>query len=125
MILVSILGDFHSSILPIFYNFKDQITKHILVYDDSKRDMQNAKSISKGIKKFIKKNNYSFLELNYRLDEDSKEALDRCAKYILTLSAIPEDIYINTTDGYSTLTTILNHKLFKHGVNFLAYDMYE
>jgi hypothetical protein len=125
MILVSILGDFHSSILPIFYNFKDKINTHVLINDDSKKDMQNAKNISKGIHKFIKKNNYSFLELNYKLDEDSKDALDRCAKYILALTSNPRDIYINTTDGYSTLTTILNHKLFKHGVNFLAYDMYD
>jgi len=125
MVLVSIIGDFHSSVLPIFYNFKDKITTHLLVNDDSKKDIQNAKSIRNGIKKFIKKNHYSFLELNYKLDEDSKEALDRCAKYILSLTSNPKDIYINTTDGYSTLTTILNHKLFKHGVNFIAYDMFD
>ena len=125
MILVSILGDFHSSILPIFYNFKDKISRHLLVYDDAKKDIQNAKNISKGIKKFQEKYNCSFLELEYKLDEDSIEALSRCAKYILSLSENPQDIYINTTDGYSTLTTIINHKLFKHGVNFIAYDMYD
>ena len=75
MILVSILGDFHSSILPIFYNFKDKISKHVLIHDDSKKDIQNAKNISKGIKKFIQKNNYLFLELNYKLDEDSMKAI--------------------------------------------------
>lgn len=125
MILVSILGDFHSSILPVFYNFKDTITKHILVYDDSKKDIQNAVNINRGIKKFVKKNKLSFLELNYKLDEDSLNALDKCAKYILNLTLDPTDIYINTTDGYSTLTTVLNHKLFKQGVNFIAYDMYD
>jgi len=125
MILVSILGDFHSSVLPIFYNFKDQVSKHLLIYDDSKKDIQNAKNINNGIKKFIKKNKCSFLQLDYKLDEDSMNALDKCAKYILSLSDNPKEIYINTTDGYSTLTTIINHKLFKHGVNFIAYDMYD
>ena len=125
MILVSILGDFHSSVLPVLYNFKDEISKHVLIYDDAKKDIQNAKSVGNGIGKFVKKNKYSFLELNYKLDEDSLEALEKCAKYILSLTSDPREIYVNTTDGYSTLTTILNHKLFKHGVNFLAYDMFD
>jgi len=59
------------------------------------------------------------------LDEDSLDALDRCAEYILNLTLDSTDIYINTTDGYSTLTTVLNHRLFKKGVNFIAYDMYD
>ena len=125
MILVSILGDFHSSILPIFYNFKDKITKHILVYDDAKKDVQNATGINNGIKKFCKKEDYALLQLNYKLDEDSLEALNKCADYVLTLTDDAKDIYINTTDGYSTLTTVLNHRLFKEGVNFIAYDMYD
>ncbi|MBL0708444.1 MAG: DUF1887 family protein [Sulfurimonas sp.] len=125
MTLVSILGDFHSSILPIFYDYKDRLNTHLLVYDDSKKDVQNAKNVNNGIKKFIKKNNSSLVGLNYKLDEDSIEALDRCAQYILTLSDNPSDIYINTTDGYATLTTILNNKLFNKGVNFIAYDMFD
>jgi hypothetical protein len=125
MILVSIIGDFHSSVLPVFYNFKDEITKHVLVYDDSKRDVVSAKGVSKGIERFIQKNNLDILELNYKLDEDSMKSLDRCAKYILSLSQDATDIYINTTDGYSTLSTVLNHKLFEKDVNFIAYDMYD
>ena len=125
MVLVSIIGDFHSSILPVFYNFKDEIKKHVLVYDDSKRDILSAKGVNKGIKRFIKKNNLDILELNYKLDEDSMESLERCAKYILSLSKNTTEIYINTTDGYSTLSTVLNHKLFKKGINFIAYDMYD
>ena len=125
MILVSILGDFHSSILPIFYDYKDKIDKHLLVYDDAKKDVQNAQSVNKGIRKFIKNRGSSVLGLNYKLDEDSIEALNRCAEYILTLTDNPKDIFINTTDGYSTLTTILNNKLFNKGVNFIAYDMFD
>lgn len=125
MVLVSILGDFHSSILPIFFNFKEQLTKHVLVYDDAKKDISNARSIQKGIHKFQKKENHSFESIEYKLDEDSFEALQKSADFILSLSADPTEIYINTTDGYSTLTTILHHHLFEHGVNFIAYDMYD
>ena len=88
MILVSVVGDFHSSILPVFYNFKDEISKHVLIYDDAKRDVLNAKGINKGITKFIKKNNLNILELNYKLDEDSMQSLQRCAEYILSLSLV-------------------------------------
>jgi len=38
MVLVSILGDFHSSILPIFFEFKHKLTHHIILHDDSKYD---------------------------------------------------------------------------------------
>lgn len=125
MILISILGDFDASILPVFYNFKDKITTHVLVYDDAKKDSQNAQGINIGMDAFAKKNSFSFLALNYKLDEDSMPALERCANYILALTDNPNEIYINTTDGYSTLTTVLNHKLFNKGVNFIAYDRYD
>ena len=125
MILVSIVGDFQSSIIPIFYEFKDDITKHILVYDDFKNDVSKAKSLKKGIKAFTKKYNYKFETLEYVLDEDSIDSLKECAKFILSQTSDAKDIFLNTTDGFSTLTTILNQALFKKGVNFIAYDMYD
>lgn len=125
MVLVSVLGDFHSSILPIIYNFKDDISTHILIYDDFKRDVAKANEIKKGIKRFKKKYAYDYTLLEYIVNEDSYEALNDCSKFILSNSKFPEDIFINTTDGFSTLTTVLNHKLFDLGVNFLAYDMYD
>jgi len=125
LILISILGDFHSSILPVLYNFKEIITKHVLVYDDAKKDVQNAKNVQTGIERFSQKYNYAFEKLDYSVDEDSVKALSECADYILSLTKNHKDIYINTTDGYSSLTTILNHKLFKKNINFIAYDMYD
>lgn len=125
MILISIAGDFQSSIIPVFYNFKNKITKHIVVYDNSKRDKKNATNLHNGITTFIKKGHYRFESILYRVDEKSLKSIKECAKYILSLTKNPQDIYINTTDGYSTLTTILNHKLFRYGVNFIAYDMFD
>ena len=125
MVLVSIVGDFYSSVIPIFYEFKDDITKHILVYDDFKNDVQKAKGIKKGIKTFCKKNDYNFERLEYILDEDSLESLKSCSKFLLSQVGDAKDLYINTTDGFSSVTTVLNHTLFKKGVNFIAYDMYD
>ena len=53
MTLVSILGDFHSSILPILYEFKKEITKHIIVYDDAKCDVKKAGRIIRGQRAFL------------------------------------------------------------------------
>ena len=125
MVLVSIVGDFDSSILPILYEFKSDVTKHILVHDMYKNDIANAKKIKKGIKRFKKKYGYNFKTLEYAVDEDSLNSLIGCAKYLLSQTAVPNELYVNTTDGFSTLTTILNQALFKKGVNFIAYDRYD
>ena len=125
MVLVSIVGNFHSSILPMFYEFKDDITKHILVYDDYKKDVESAKNIQKGLKTYKKKKAYAFELLEYKLDEDSLASLKECAKFLLSQTEYSKNIFINTTDGFSTLTTVLNQALFKKGVNFIAYDRYD
>ena len=125
MILVSIVGDFHSSILPIFYNFQDKISKHILLYDDAKRDVLNAKNLFKGMRDFVELHNLPIDLQEKVLDEDSFVSIKECAEHILRLSENPEEIYINITDGYATLTTLLDHHLLAHGVNFIAYDMYD
>jgi len=125
MILVSILGDFSSSILPLFYNFKDKTTKHILVYDDFKRDVTKAKEIAKGLERFKQKYSYNFELIEYTLDEDSSDEINKCSEFIASQTKNQNDIYINTTDGFSTLTTLLNHNLMSDGVQFLAYDMFD
>jgi len=53
MTLISILGDFHSSILPITFEFKEAITKHVVVYDDARADMENLKLMSVVKKHFL------------------------------------------------------------------------
>ena len=125
MILVSVVGDFHSSILPVFYNFHTQITKHILVYDDAKEDVRNSQNIKNGIENFIKKKSLSIEQLDYQLDEDSLDSLKKCADFLLSQTNNPKELYVNTTDGYSTLDTILNFSLYSYGTNFIGYDRYD
>ncbi len=125
MILVSVLGDFYSSVLPIFFEFKDKVTKHILVYDDFKKDVKKANHIKEGFEAFKEKYNYKIEMLSYVVDEDSMDALVRCSDFILSQSEDPKEIYINATDGLSSVVMILNHILLKKGINFLAYDMYD
>ena len=51
--LISIIGDFHSSILPISYEFRERIRTHIIVYDDARCDKKSAKRIIRGQKAFL------------------------------------------------------------------------
>lgn len=124
MVLVSIVGDFYSSVIPIIYEFKDQIKKHVLLYDTFSHESYKAKQIAFGIKNFKKRYGYTFETLEYVVKEESLEAFKKCASEILLYTKNPRDIYINATDGFATLNTVINHRLFKEGVNFIGYDMY-
>ncbi len=125
MVLVSIVGDFYSSILPIFYEYKDSIEKHILLFDSSQKDVQKAKSIKKGLKEFKNKYGYSLKLLSFMFEKDSYQSLQKCSDFILFQSNIMKEIIINTTDGSSSISIVLSHILLDKGVNFLTYDMYE
>jgi len=129
MTLISILGDFHSSILPITFEFKEAITKHVVVYDDARADMENLKLIERGQKAFFEslpqnsKHLYEFSAI--QIDEDSYESIDRCFSRIIGLEANPEDIYLNATDGLSSIAIVLSSKLLDIGAKILSYDRYD
>jgi hypothetical protein len=124
MVLVSIVGDFYSSVLPIIYEFKDQIKKHVLLYDTFSHESYKAKQIAFGIKSFKKRYGLTFETLEYVVKAESLAAFKECADALLLYGDNPKDIYINSTDGFATLNTVINHRLFKDGVNFIGYDMY-
>ncbi|MDY0121207.1 MAG: DUF1887 family CARF protein [Sulfurimonas sp.] len=124
MTLVSIVGDFHSSILPLFYEYKDEMTQHILLYDSFSRDVRLAQQVSSGIEEFCQKYKCTFKTREYILHDDTLESLAQCAKTLLSYVEDPKDLYINITDGFASVTTVLNHILFKEKVNFFSYDMF-
>jgi len=80
MILVSILGDFHSSVIPISYAFKDRIAKHIIVYDDARSDVEEARRIIRGQKAFLSTGAAGYEVVQMRIDEDSFVSLMRCVE---------------------------------------------
>jgi hypothetical protein len=125
MILVSIVGDFHSSIFPIFYEFREKITKHIIVYDDSFSDALRYKNILKSLEKFNKKHNLNIQNIKYVLDEDSLTSILKLVSYLKSISSDLKEIYINTTDGLSNIGVVLGANMLNMGVKLLSYDMYE
>lgn len=132
MVLVSILGDFHSSIFPVFFEFKDKIDKHIILFDDSKYDQKQFNNILKGQQYFL--SNYeniekSIFKLNYeiismKIDEDSYEDILECYESIINHANNSNEIYLNTTDGLSSISMVLSNKLLEHGANVFSYDRY-
>lgn len=130
MLLVSILGDFHSSILPIFFEFKDKISKHILIYDDSEHDQNQLTKILKGQKFFlsgyenIDGNRLNFEIIPIKVNEDSFLSINKCFDEIIKHSNTPEDIFLNSTDGLTSIILILTNKLLELGSNIIVYDRY-
>ena len=128
MVLISILGDFQSSHLPIFFEFKDKIKKHIVVHDDSKHDVQQLKKIIKGQTDFLEgygkftATNYEIITL--KIDEDNYDDILKCYENIMKHSKTPENIYLNTTDGLNSISIILSSMFLKAGANVIAYDRY-
>jgi len=125
MTLVSILGDFHSSVLPIYYQFRKKIKRHIIIYDDSKHDVLEAQNIIYGIKKFNQKYKINVKTHTHCIDEDSYEAIIRTVDFIKEHHKKKKDLFINTTDGLSNINNVISVKLLPYGANLISYDRYE
>ena len=125
MTLISIIGDFSSSILPISYAFREQIRRHIIVYDEAKCDMANAKRIVRGQREFLNSHQgVSYSVQQYKIDEDSYESILGCLAFATEDTEPAEDVYLNSTDGLSSVAIVLASKLLHAGANVLAYDRY-
>jgi len=123
MTLVSFIGDFFSSVGPVFYHLKDKLSTHIIVSDDSKRDDRLARKFQKGVSKFCEKYNLNIKNLYYTLDEDSFDSLEKAKNFILENSS--GDIYLNTTDGLSTINTFFSLKMLPLNAKIISYDMFD
>jgi hypothetical protein len=125
MTLISIIGDFHSSILPISYEFRKELKTHIIVYDDAKCDVKNAKRIIRGQRAFLDfcdECEYEIVE--YKIDEDSYESISRCVEFAFSKVDRVENLYLNSTDGLSSVAIVLSSKLLHAGANVLSYDRF-
>ena len=125
MLLVSIVGDFHSSIFPLYNEFKDKIQHHLVVDDDAFSERRKHRKIVASLKKFNAKHNLKFITQEFKIDEDSLQSIEELTSYIQKLEQDPKKIYINITDGLANIGIALAARLLPKGVKFLSYDMYE
>jgi len=124
MVLISILGDFDSSIFPIFFNFKHKLTHHIILHDDSKCDKNYANKIIKAQVKFKKLYNYNYEIIDMTINEDNFDNISKAFKRIITKTKKPKNIYLNATDGLSSVNIVLSSKLLEYGGKVIVYDRF-
>ncbi len=128
MTLVSILGDFHSSILPISFEFKEKITRHIIVYDDAGHDVKKSWRILRGQKAFMDSftpdSNERYEIVTMQIDEDSYSSIKECFERILGMVSDHDEIYLNATDGLSSIAVVLSSKFLAAGSKVISYDRY-
>jgi hypothetical protein len=125
VVLISIIGDFHSSVFPIFYEFKELVSKHIVVHDDAFNEKFKNRETINTLNNFTKKYNLPIQTEEYNLDEDSFASIMSLVDYIKSTVNNLENLYINTTDGLANIGLLLASNLLKDGVKLISYDMYE
>jgi hypothetical protein len=125
MLFVSIVGDFYSSIYPLYNEFKGSISEHIVVDDDAFSERRKHQNIVQSLEKFNKKHKLNIKTYKLQIDEDSLKSIDKLIAKILQLEPDMNKVYINATDGLSNIGILLASKLLERGVHFLTYDMYE
>ncbi|MCT7650052.1 DUF1887 family CARF protein [Aliarcobacter butzleri] len=126
MTLISLLGTHDSSIFPILFEFKDKISKHIIIHDDSKYETNMIKRVLSSQEKFKDFYSLDFKAYSIKIDEDSYDSILHCYEEILKLSNSDyKNIYFNATDGLVSSTIIISDKLLDKGASFIAYDIYD
>ncbi|MDR0746919.1 MAG: DUF1887 family protein [Helicobacteraceae bacterium] len=124
MILVSLLGEFDSSVLPVFFEFKHEITHHLLIHGIDDRSRQSAVRITSGLNAVRAK-----FRLKCTLRETQVNANDLKSIYALINEIInmspPDQLMINASDASASLVIVLSKEALDAGAQLLVYDRYE
>lgn len=126
MILISILTKPTYLNFPIFFEYKNRIEKHILLYETSSLDSRKVKDIYFAQKAFL---------VNYRTNKKNK--LNCKVSYIginledlnnfctELLNDIPVNkVFINLPETLTSFSFILSNEFMKRGANTIIYDKF-
>ena len=122
MTLLSIVGDDISRIIPLFYAYKDQIKHHVLLCDDDPSNYERAKTLQQGMQKFSAKHSLGWYTKIITTDEDSAKDIKEAAQKQFDGS---DELWLNATDGYPTITILLSEMVRKEGGKILSYDHFD
>ncbi|OCL85431.1 Card1-like endonuclease domain-containing protein [Arcobacter porcinus] len=126
MVLVSLLGIHDSSIYPILMEYKDKISKHIIIHDDSRYETNMLLKVLEAQNKFKEFYSIDYQINTIKIDEDCYDSIIKCYEKIVSLANNDfENIYFNATDGLVSSTIILSDKLLNKGAKFFAYDIFD
>jgi hypothetical protein len=123
MVLVSLLGDFDSSILPVFFEYKSEITLHVLAYGANERNDKDAARITRGLNALRSKYRLKCTLREMRLERDDVKSIVAFSHSIAQF-APPDQLFINLSDGQADTAILLSKELLDIGANLLIYGRY-
>ena len=120
MILVSLISNEKAANIPLLYEFKNRVKKHILIYDIA--DSEIAKDIREGLINLKKKYNLKYKIKMVAIDEDEKKFFKKTYEI---LKKEKNKLFLNLPQADSALTIIISSFILKlKGVVF-SYDKFE
>jgi hypothetical protein len=121
MILITLLGDDLSILTPVIYEFKDQITHHIIVHDDAPDDARRAVQLHNGLKRFSDTKAFKFESSLIALDEDNKNDIVRL--YHTIRAKYDGKIVLHSTEGFASFALILSNLVLADSGTVITYDV--
>jgi len=120
MTLVTLISNEKSANIPLIYEFKNRIKKHILIYDIGEKEI--AKDIREGLINLKKKYNLKYKIKMVAIDEDKKKFFKKTYEI---LKKEKNKLFLNLPQTDSALTIIVSSFVLKlKGVVF-SYDKFE
>lgn len=116
MTLVTIINKDLNTLIPIIHEFKEDVKKHILIYDEARLEKELAGRLKNGIKQ-LSKVKTEFL----KIDEDKKSDMLKIKEKLDK----EEIIYLNATDGDLSLVVIISSYILNRSGFILAYDKHD
>jgi len=120
MILITLLGDDLSILTPIIYEFKDEITHHIIVHDDAPDDARRALQLHNGLKRLNDTKTFKFESSLIALDEDNKNDIVRL--YHTIRAKYEGKIVLHSTEGFASFALILSNLVLADAGTVVTYD---
>ncbi len=120
MTLITVISKSLYDLVPIIFEFKEQITKHIIIYDLDHKDKKIAKKLKKGILKVNKKHKLTQEIELLEIDEDSRSDMLHIQNSLRNLDL--DRLYLNATDADISLVVVLSGFLLNTGGKIIAYD---
>jgi len=122
MVLVTVINKNLDSLIPIIFEFRTEVKKHILVYDEAVYEKKVAKRLKKGIEAVEKLfKNRADVEL-IGIDEDSKHDIMLIQQ---KLNGYSETLYLNATHSDLSLVVVLSGFILQNGGSVFAYDSFD
>jgi len=124
MVLISLLGDFDSNILPLFFHFAEDIDTHILITDKHRYDLDHAQQIQSGLKRFTQEYDFDIALLEMEFDEDLQSSVETIFERIDRLTH-NKQLLFNMSDGMASTLALMHTKIFERNGEVLAYDRFD